>query len=177
MVNTCFSCKWRNGKFPRRSFHSKCNRFPLKQELRQKWLDILGKSNISIGKHTTLCSIHFEEDCFRYGLIYGTRILKDGSLPTRHLTKIKTENQVLDSSQEIKPPESMMENNLNMHLPIIDNVKTELNIADNWMKSSTSDLDISTSHTQVKIECSTFDESSTKSLIDEQLDIKKEEEY
>ncbi|XP_044757122.1 THAP domain-containing protein 1-like [Coccinella septempunctata] len=126
MVRSCFLCKWRNDKLPRRSLH----RFPLNKNFRQKWLDILGKSNVSIGKHTSLCSIHFEEDCFRYGLICGTKILKDGSLPTLYLPNSNSENLAIDFD-ELKPPETMMENTCNMRHPISKEVK---------MKDSTSDL-------------------------------------
>ncbi|XP_030033898.2 uncharacterized protein LOC115450068 isoform X3 [Manduca sexta] len=107
MVYTCFLCKWRGDKFPRRSYH----KFPSNAEMRQKWLDIMGKSNVSIGVRTSLCSIHFDEDCFRYGLVNGRRILKDGSIPTLHLTNDKQE-QIIDLVDEIKHPEPFIESSV-----------------------------------------------------------------
>ncbi|RVE43644.1 hypothetical protein evm_011684 [Chilo suppressalis] len=116
MVYTCFVCKWRSDKSPRRSYH----KFPSNEELKLKWLDILGKSNVSVGKRTALCSTHFEEHCFRYGLVNGTRILRDGSLPTLNLTTFYTKKKAKYSTNEIKSSESQEECCSHTKRPITD---------------------------------------------------------
>ncbi|CAH0399626.1 unnamed protein product [Chilo suppressalis] len=94
--------------------------FPSNEELKLKWLDILGKSNVSVGKRTALCSTHFEEHCFRYGLVNGTRILRDGSLPTLNLTTYYTKKKAKYSTNEIKPSESQEECCSHTKRPITD---------------------------------------------------------
>lgn len=83
MVCMCLVCKYRGDQIPRRSFH----RVPPNEEQRKKWLEILGKSNDGVGSRAIICSRHFEESCFRYGLIYGRRLLKEGSLPSLYLER------------------------------------------------------------------------------------------
>ncbi|XP_039762563.1 uncharacterized protein LOC120635611 isoform X2 [Pararge aegeria] len=83
MVQTCYICKWRADREPRRSFH----KFPFVEAEKQKWLDVIGKSNVSLGKRTSVCSIHFERSCFRYGLVNGRELLRQGSVPTLQLTR------------------------------------------------------------------------------------------
>ncbi|XP_077263079.1 uncharacterized protein LOC143897950 isoform X1 [Temnothorax americanus] len=78
MVFTCFICKKRSDKLQDLSFH----RFPSNSIARQQWLDIIGKSEEVIGKATTICSRHFDTECFRYGLVNGKRFLKPGTKPT-----------------------------------------------------------------------------------------------
>ncbi|XP_008548282.2 uncharacterized protein LOC103571775 isoform X1 [Microplitis demolitor] len=101
MVFTCFVCKWRGDREPRRSFH----KFPADINERQKWLDIIG-SNKSVGKRTSLCSIHFENNCFRYGSVVGRKILNTGSLPSLYLTKtpdLPLQDKVDDKTPDIEP--------------------------------------------------------------------------
>ncbi|XP_050671999.1 uncharacterized protein LOC126970216 isoform X3 [Leptidea sinapis] len=136
MVNRCFLCKWRTDKYPQRSFH----KFPSNNELRQKWLDILGKSNVDIGRRTSLCNLHFEDDCFRIGLVYGRRVLKKGSLPTLHLIKSETSNP----------------NSLELQHPITNTVQT---------KDRTSDLHTDSNLVEVPIEICLPERSPGNSLI------------
>ncbi|XP_046417558.1 THAP domain-containing protein 5 [Neodiprion fabricii] len=85
MVYTCFVCKRRGDRGPRRSFH----KFPSNKVQRQQWLDNIGKSDMVVGSRTTICSLHFENSCFRYGLVRGKRLLKECSLPTLYLSTNK----------------------------------------------------------------------------------------
>ncbi|TGZ45601.1 THAP domain-containing protein 9 [Temnothorax longispinosus] len=78
---TCFICKKRSDKSQDLSFH----RFPSNSIARQQWLDIIEKSEEVIGKATTICSRHFDTECFCYGLIDGRRFLKPGTKPTINL--------------------------------------------------------------------------------------------
>ncbi|XP_018373118.1 PREDICTED: THAP domain-containing protein 1-like [Trachymyrmex cornetzi] len=78
-VYTCWVCKWRGDKEPKRSFHN----FPSCENERKKWKHILG-INIVLGARTTICSLHFTEDCFHYG-VHGRRLLKEGSFPSLYL--------------------------------------------------------------------------------------------
>ncbi|CAH2236852.1 jg20416 [Pararge aegeria aegeria] len=66
---------------------AKLFRFPFVEAEKQKWLDVIGKSNVSLGKRTSVCSIHFERSCFRYGLVNGRELLRQGSVPTLQLTR------------------------------------------------------------------------------------------
>ncbi|XP_018365043.1 PREDICTED: THAP domain-containing protein 1-like [Trachymyrmex cornetzi] len=79
MVYTCWVCKWRGDKEPKRSFH----KFPSCENERKKWKHILG-INVVLGARTTICSLHFTEDCFHYG-VHGRRLLKEGSFPSLYL--------------------------------------------------------------------------------------------
>lgn len=105
MVYTCFLCKWRSDKEPRRSFHQ----FPVKTNERQHWLDIMGQSNAVIGNRASICMVHFEDNCFRYGLIYGRKYLKAGSCPSLHLVrKEEKENTSAVSSMDVSYSEPSM---------------------------------------------------------------------
>ncbi|CAH1642038.1 unnamed protein product [Spodoptera littoralis] len=106
MVQYCFICKWRADKEPRRSFH----KFPSKESEKQKWLSIIGKSGVNIGKRTSVCSIHFEKCCFRYGLVNNREILKPDCVPSLHLTKaIETSKPLMDIPPELSIPESSLQ--------------------------------------------------------------------
>ncbi|XP_045782988.1 uncharacterized protein LOC123879365 [Maniola jurtina] len=113
MVQTCYICKWRADKLPRRSFH----KFPYDEAEKQKWLDIIGKSNVSLGKRTSICSIHFDKTCFRYGLVNGRELLRQGSLPTIQLTR----------PPEVDPYEDLY----NMHQVDVD-IKIEPHSPEDW---------------------------------------------
>ncbi|XP_018371877.1 PREDICTED: THAP domain-containing protein 2-like [Trachymyrmex cornetzi] len=80
MVYTCWVCKWRGDKEPKRSFH----RFPSNENQRKKWEHILGINNVVLGARTTICSLHFTENCFHYS-VDGKRLIKEGSFPSLHL--------------------------------------------------------------------------------------------
>lgn len=115
-------------------------------------MDILGKSNVSIGTRTTLCCLHFEEDCFRYGLVYGRKVLKDGSLPTLYLTKGDRKGQTIKSIDLKSPIESLQTRH-----PTTDNTQmkhpaSELNIEDNQMQVSKSEFDVENNLADVLIE-------------------------
>lgn len=47
-------------------------------------------------KRSTVCSIHFTEDCFRYGLVYGMRRLKEGSIPSLFLNETSADTIMLN---------------------------------------------------------------------------------
>ncbi|KYQ50076.1 THAP domain-containing protein 1 [Trachymyrmex zeteki] len=81
MVYTCWVCKWRGDKEPKRSFH----RFPSDENQRKKWEHILGINDVVLGVRTTICSLHFTEDCFHYG-VDGRTLLKEDSFPSLHLS-------------------------------------------------------------------------------------------
>ncbi|CAH0728572.1 unnamed protein product, partial [Brenthis ino] len=170
MVYTCFLCKWRSDKHPQRSYH----KFPSNNELKQKWLDILGKSNVSVGTRTTLCCLHFKEDCFRYGLVYGRKVLKDGSLPTLYLTKGDKKGPTIKSIDDIKILKAPTESSLRTQHPTTDNVQmkhsaSELNIEDKQMQVTKSELDVENNLADVAMEISLPKASSRKSdPIDEQ---------
>jgi hypothetical protein len=54
------------------------------------------RHNFMPSKHSSLCSVHFEESCFTRPLLEGTssikmnRVLVKGSVPTRDTTDIAT---------------------------------------------------------------------------------------
>lgn len=90
-MTKCYVCNRKASKLSNLSFH----RFPNDEESKQKWLDIIGKSE-SISKRSTVCSLHFTEDCFRYGLVYGMRRLKEGSNPSIYLNETPDETEILN---------------------------------------------------------------------------------
>ncbi|XP_023940797.1 THAP domain-containing protein 1 [Bicyclus anynana] len=116
MVQTCYICKWRADKEPRRSFH----KFPYDEAEKQKWLDIIGKSHVSLGKRTSVCSIHFDTSCFRYGLVNGRELLRQGSVPTLQLTR----------PPEVDPYEDLY----NMHKVEEIEIKIEPDSPEDWEK-------------------------------------------
>lgn len=38
-----------------------------------------------LGARATICSLHFEQRCFRYGAVNGKALLKEGSVLSLHL--------------------------------------------------------------------------------------------
>nr|2D8R_A Chain A, THAP domain-containing protein 2 [Homo sapiens] len=58
------------------SFH----RFPLDPKRRKEWVRLVRRKNFVPGKHTFLCSKHFEASCF--DLTGQTRRLKMDAVPT-----------------------------------------------------------------------------------------------
>ncbi|XP_025829960.1 THAP domain-containing protein 1-like isoform X2 [Agrilus planipennis] len=83
MVQYCFICKWKANKEPRRSFH----KFPSGESDKKKWLNIIGKDDVNVGKRASVCSIHFKKSCFRYGLVNNREMLKPKSVPSLYLVK------------------------------------------------------------------------------------------
>lgn len=80
------------------SFH----RFPLDPKRRKEWIRLVRRKNFVPGKHTFLCSKHFEASCF--DLTGQTRRLKMDAVPTifDFCTHIKSvvETQVKESFEE-----------------------------------------------------------------------------
>lgn len=76
------------------SFH----RFPLDPKRRKEWIRLLRRKNFVPGKHTFLCSKHFEASCF--DLTGQTRRLKMDAVPTifdfcTHLKSMKLKSRNL----------------------------------------------------------------------------------
>ncbi|XP_041982402.1 uncharacterized protein LOC121735606 [Aricia agestis] len=93
----CFGCGWRGYEEPRRSYH----RFPTDANLQQQWLDAIGKTG-PVNRRTALCNIHFEESCFRYGLVRGHRILRMGSVPTLQTGRLPSMMVSISSSGNLE---------------------------------------------------------------------------
>ncbi|XP_034838741.1 THAP domain-containing protein 1-like [Maniola hyperantus] len=160
MVQTCYICKWRADKLPRRSFH----KFPYDEAEKQKWLDIIGKGDVSLGKRTSICSIHFDQTCFRYGLVNGRELLRQGSLPTIQLSR----------PPEVDPYEELY----NMHQVDVD-IKIESHSPDDaWVEGIGANVQadshvpapdqgaLDSIHQKMKTEKDeAFDNSSCKSII------------
>ncbi len=58
------------------SFHS----FPVKKEIRKKWIVNIRRINFQVTKHTKVCSVHFKPDDFVEGT--SRRRLKKGAVPS-----------------------------------------------------------------------------------------------
>lgn len=43
------------------------------------------RENAVLGARATICSLHFEKNCFRYGTVTARTLLKEDSLPSLYL--------------------------------------------------------------------------------------------
>lgn len=62
-------------------------RFPRNNIIRKLWLTACGLQEEELKKHYKLCSLHFEENCYKSGSV--TRSLKPESVPTKLSNKTK----------------------------------------------------------------------------------------
>ena len=85
--------------------------------MREKWLEIIGKNDLPPGKRTTVCSLHFTEDCFRYGLVYGMRRIKEDAIPSLYLQETEEESEMLNQLHRSSVNETLEE--------VINNCHTE----------------------------------------------------
>ncbi|KAM8982093.1 THAP domain-containing protein 2 [Sarcophilus harrisii] len=84
------------------SFH----RFPLDPQRRKEWVRLVRRKNFVPGKHTFLCSKHFEASCF--DLTGQTRRLKMDAVPTifdfcTHLKSMKSKSRNLPKKNPCIP--------------------------------------------------------------------------
>ena len=85
------------------SFH----RFPLDPKRRKEWVRLVRRKNFVPGKHTFLCSKHFEASCF--DLTGQTRRLKMDAVPTifdfcTHIKSLKLKSRNLLKTNNSFPP-------------------------------------------------------------------------
>ncbi|XP_021060924.1 THAP domain-containing protein 2 [Mus pahari] len=85
------------------SFH----RFPLDPKRRKEWVRLVRRKNFVPGKHTFLCSKHFEASCF--DLTGQTRRLKMDAVPTifdfcTHIKSLKLKSRDLLKQSSNSPP-------------------------------------------------------------------------
>ncbi|CAH2099066.1 unnamed protein product [Euphydryas editha] len=132
-------------------------KIPADENLKKQWLESIKQHcDIDLNKYSFVCSRHFEKECFgktfswlkngklkkgccptiflnyknfrRYGAVYGRKILKDGCLPTLHLTKndIKKESDnSVDIVQEISTDTGLLAAHLHTEVNIEDDLKHE----------------------------------------------------
>ncbi len=92
------------------SFHS----FPVKEEIRKKWIVNIRRINFQITKHTKVCSVHFNPDDFVEGT--SSRRLKKGAVPSvfewnRECQMQPPRLSVWEQQERPPLPESDMEEN------------------------------------------------------------------
>ncbi|XP_047019217.1 THAP domain-containing protein 2-like [Helicoverpa zea] len=81
---TCCIVKCRASKHKNQAGFS-LHRFPIRNDLRTKWLEAIGEENINPRhKYWYVCSLHFEDSCFNRTL--DILRLRDNSVPTLFLT-------------------------------------------------------------------------------------------
>lgn len=110
--------------------------------MKQKWLNIIGKSEACIGSLTSLCGLHFEEDCFLRELVNGRIALKDGSLPTLHLGNNRKENQNLWSYIQGLSSESSRESGTGDEHKKDSTCESNMEDSSDWMNPSTSEIHV-----------------------------------
>ena len=57
-----------------------CFSFPRNEELRQIWLENIGRPDLKVNPFAKICSLHFEPDCF--SLTLKNNYLKENAFPT-----------------------------------------------------------------------------------------------
>ncbi|KAK1340913.1 hypothetical protein QTO34_017310 [Cnephaeus nilssonii] len=103
------------------SFH----RFPLDPKRRKEWVRLVRRKNFVPGKHTFLCSKHFEASCF--DLTGQTRRLKMDAVPTifdfcTHIKSMKLKSQnLLKKSNSCTPTgPSNLKSNINSQQVLLE---------------------------------------------------------
>ncbi|XP_072747071.1 THAP domain-containing protein 1-like [Anoplolepis gracilipes] len=88
MTTSCILCERRSEDAHEISFHA----FPKNENLRKRWLDAIGKTNVEVPAQSSLCSRHFSQSCFT------DSNLMDDAVPTLKLAPYFSAEE--DRSQE-----------------------------------------------------------------------------
>ncbi|VVC44796.1 Hypothetical protein CINCED_3A017944 [Cinara cedri] len=76
-VVSCFYCQSTATKIPGLTFHT----LPADKNLHNAWLKACGYSENDYSKDRKICSLHFEDDCYR--ITKSRKLLKIGAVPTK----------------------------------------------------------------------------------------------
>lgn len=84
---------------------------PKNDELLNKWVLAIGKTEKKICESSRICSRHFKKDDFRYSIVGGKRFLKPGAIPSLYLNKESKNSRLSDSGDMVGTMENKSLNN------------------------------------------------------------------
>ncbi|XP_072749614.1 uncharacterized protein [Anoplolepis gracilipes] len=110
MTRVCICCKYRVMQTHAASDISLYG-LPKNDELLNKWVLAIGKTEKKICESSRICSRHFKKDDFRYSIVGGKRFLKPGAIPSLYLNKESKNSRLSDSGDMVGTMENKSLNN------------------------------------------------------------------